>query len=416
MRFWVKKGYIVVRKNYFFKVCVAFIAVFAMSVAKADNLTQIQQKIKQQQSKIDEQRKKRNALQSTLKTQEIEMGKVLDKLQKTELTLSEIRQTIKITEQDIKKLEKQEAEQKEKLKEQLDSAYRSGLNPSILERLLSEEAKDADRMAAYYQHINQVRIELINDLRHTQAELKARRDELTAQQQGQQTQLSAQKKQERELKKVQNERAGTLRSLEKNLQQDENRLNSLKENEAALRRQLQQAANEAKKREQQQTKQREQEALAKLEARKKQQEKRNATEQEKQQVREQVRSQARAGKGLVKGLPMPVSGKVITRFGGNWSGIVIAANAGTPVKAIAAGEVVIAAYINGYGNLVAISHGNEDLSLYGYNQSLAVKKGTKVQAGQVIARVGNTGGQSRPALYFGITRHGNPVNPLNFVK
>lgn len=398
------------------KIWIALVATFSISVANADNLTQIQQKIKQQQSKVEEQRKKRNALQSTLKKQEIEMGRVLDNLQKTELTLSEIRQTIKNTEQDIQKLEKQEIEQKERLKEQLDSAYRSGLNPSILERLLSENAKDADRMVAYYEHINQVRVELINDLRKTQEELKNRRDELTAQQQGQQTQLSAQKKQERDLKKVQNERAGTLRSLEKNLQQDENRLNTLKENEAALRRQLQQAANEAKKREQQLTKQREKEEIAKLEERKKQQEKRKATEQEKQQVRDQVRSQARVGRGLGKGLPMPVSGKVITRFGGNWSGIVIAANAGTPVKAIAAGEVVIAAYINGYGNLVAISHGNEDLSLYGYNQSLAVKKGTKVQAGQVIARVGNTGGQDRPALYFGITRHGNPVNPLNFVK
>lgn len=404
------------RLLFLFSLLIAYGAPMAM--AANDNLSQIQQKIKQQQSKIDEQRKKRNSLQSTLKTQEIEMGRVLDKLQKTEMSLSEIRQTIKNTEKEIVKLEKQEAEQKEKLKEQLDSAYRSGLNPSILERILSDDAKDADRMSAYYQHINRVRVELINDIRQTQAELKSRRDQLAAQQKGQQTQLTAQKKQEKELKKVQNERESTIRSLDKTLQQDENRLNSLKENEAALRRQIQQAANEAKKREQQQAKKREQEELAKLEARKKQQEKRKATEQEKQQVREQVRSQvqARSGKGLVKGLPMPVSGQVITKFGGNWSGIVIAAGAGTPVRAIAGGEVVIAAYINGYGNLVAISHGNEDLSLYGYNQSLAVRKGSKVQAGQVIARVGNTGGQSRPALYFGITRHGNPVNPLNFVR
>lgn len=387
----------------------------------ADNLSQIQQKIKQQQSKVDEQRKKRNDLQATLKSQEIAVGRVQDKLQKTELSLNEIRQTIKQKEREIKKLEEQEAQQKERLKELLDSAYRSGINPSILERLLSEDAKNADRMNARYQQISQAYIDVINELRQTQADLKKQRDELSEQQQGQQTQLSAQKKQEKELKKVQNERANTIRQLDKTLQQDENRLNSLKENEMALRKQLQKAAQEAKareKREQEQAKKREQQALAKLEEKKKREEKRKATEQEKQQVREQVRSQTpvRTGRGLSKGLPMPVSGQVVTRFGGNWSGIVIAASAGSPVKAIAAGEVVISGYITGYGNLVAISHGNEDLSLYGYNQSVAVKKGQRVQAGQVIARVGNTGGQSRSGLYFGITRHGNPVNPLNFVK
>ncbi|VEI46170.1 membrane-bound metallopeptidase [Actinobacillus equuli] len=74
------------------------------------------------------------------------MGKVLDKLKETEMSLTETRQAIKRTEQEIQRLEKQEKEQKEKLKEQLDSAYRSGIHPSVLERLMSEQAKNADRM------------------------------------------------------------------------------------------------------------------------------------------------------------------------------------------------------------------------------------------------------------------------------
>lgn len=166
---------------------------FSVPSSWANNLNQIQQKIQQQTSKINEQKQKRIALQSTLKTQEIEMGKVLDKLQKTEMSLGEIRQTIKATELEIIRLEKQEKQQKEKLKEQLDSAYRSGVNPSVLERLLSEDAKNAERMATYYEHMNNIRIDSIVEIRKTQADLKTRRDELKAQLKDHQSQLNEHK-------------------------------------------------------------------------------------------------------------------------------------------------------------------------------------------------------------------------------
>ncbi|WP_373766566.1 murein hydrolase activator EnvC [Glaesserella sp.] len=383
------------------------IGVVLPQYAKANDLSQIQQKIKQQQSKIDEQKKKRDSLQSTLKNQEIEMGQVLNNLKKTELTLAETRQAIQRTEQEIKRLEKQEKEQKEKLKEQLDSAYRSGIHPSVLERLLSEEAKNADRMGAYYEHINQVRIDAIYDLRRTQEELKTRRDELKGQQKGQQTQLNAQKKQEKDLQKVKNERESTIRSIDKTLQQDQTRLDALKTNETALRNQLTKAANEAAQQEKQE--------IAQLEQKKNTEEKRKPTEQEKQRVR--------AGSGLGSGkYPMPVAGKVTNNFGSTqmgelkWNGIVIQAGAGTPVKAIAAGRVILADWLQGYGQVVVIDHGNGDMSLYGYNQSVAVSKGSRVQAGQTIANVGNSGGQSRSALYFEIRRKGQAVNPLKWVK
>lgn len=389
-----------------FSIALGLIATGVVPMASANNLTQIQQSISQQQAKIDEQKKKRASLQSTLKTQEVQMGKVNVELKKIETNLGEIRQTIKKTEQDIKRLEKQEQEQKERLKEQLDSAYRSGIHPSVLERLLSEEAKNADRMSAYYEHINNVRIDVIHELRRTQQELKQRRDELKAQQSGQQTQLAEQKKQERELKKIKNERESTIRSIDKTLEADQSRLEVLKNNEAALRRQIAQAVKESE--------QQEKREIAQLEQKKNVEEKRQATEQEKQQVR--------AGSGLSGKYAMPIRGKILNRFGSTqmgelkWDAIVIEASAGSPVKAIAAGRVVSASWLAGYGQLVAIDHGKGDMSLYGYNQSLAVKKGSRVQAGQTIAYVGNTGGQNRSALYFAIRRKGVAVNPLNWVN
>lgn len=379
------------------------------SLAKADELSQIQQKIKQQQAKIEEQRQKRNSLQSTLKNQEIEMGKVLNSLKKTEMTLAETRQAIQKTEQEIKRLEKQEAQQKERLKEQLDSAYRSGIHPSVLERLLSEDAKNADRMSAYYEHINQVRIDAIHELRRTQETLKERRNELKGQQKGQQTQLSEQKKQEKDLQKVKNERESTIRSIDKTLAQDESRLEDLKSNENALRQQVDQAASEAARQEQQD--------IAQLEKKKNSEEKRPATEQEKQAVR--------IGNGLgaaKKQYAMPVSGKILNSYGSTqmgeikWKGVVIQASAGTPVKAIADGRVILSDWLQGYGQVVVIDHGKGDMSLYGFNQSVSVGKNSRVKAGQIIAKVGNSGGQSRAALYFEIRRQGEAVNPLRWVK
>ncbi|MWQ01726.1 peptidoglycan DD-metalloendopeptidase family protein [Glaesserella parasuis] len=372
----------------------------------AGDLSKIQQKSQALKNKIDEQKKKRDSLQSTLKNQEIEMGKVLNSLKQTEMTLSETRASIKRTEQEIKRLEKQEAVQKKKLKEQLDSAYRSGIHPSVLERLLSEEAKNADRMGAYYEHINQVRIDAIYELRRTQADLKARRDELKEQQKGQQTQLNKQKKQEKDLQKVKNERESTLRSIDKSLAQDQGHLENLKANEEALRNQLVQASNESEQQEKQD--------IAKLEQKKNTEERRSATESEKQQVR--------AGNGLSGKYRMPVSGKIINRFGSTqmgeikWNGVVIQASAGTPVRAIAGGRVILATWLQGYGEVVVIEHGKGDMSLYGYNQSVNVRKGERVQAGQVIASVGNSGGQSRSALYFEIRRKGVAVNPLKWVQ
>ncbi|WP_423972849.1 murein hydrolase activator EnvC [Glaesserella parasuis] len=392
--------------KYFALIVLVYAVPTLFTETMAGDLSKIQQKSQALKNKIDEQKKKRDSLQSTLKNQEIEMGKVLNSLKQTEMTLSETRASIKRTEQEIKRLEKQEAVQKEKLKEQLDSAYRSGIHPSVLERLLSEEAKNADRMGAYYEHINQVRIDAIYELRRTQADLKARRDELKEQQKGQQTQLNKQKKQEKDLQKVKNERESTLRSIDKSLAQDQGHLENLKANEEVLRNQLVQASNESEQQEKQD--------IAKLEQKKNKEERRSATESEKQQVR--------AGNGLSGKYRMPVSGKIINRFGSTqmgeikWNGVVIQASAGTPVRAIAGGRVILATWLQGYGEVVVIEHGKGDMSLYGYNQSVNVRKGERVQAGQVIASVGNSGGQSRSALYFEIRRKGVAVNPLKWVQ
>ncbi|MBB5214762.1 murein hydrolase activator EnvC family protein [Parapusillimonas granuli] len=127
-------------------------------------------------------------------------------------------------------------------------------------------------------------------------------------------------------------------------------------------------------------------------------------------------------KGLRKGLPYPVRGEVLGRFGaqrpdgGLWRGIVLRSPEGTAVRAIEAGRVVYASWLSGFGNIMIVDHGAKFLSVYAYNQSLLKQVGDIVHGGDTIATVGATGGQVDPGLYFEIRHQGTPVNPLLWLK
>jgi septal ring factor EnvC (AmiA/AmiB activator) len=119
----------------------------------------------------------------------------------------------------------------------------------------------------------------------------------------------------------------------------------------------------------------------------------------------------------VGGLGWPVSGSLLAPYGGQLpdgrrsDGVLIAANAGTAVKAVADGTVVFADWMTGYGNILIIDHGNGYMSLYAHNDGLLRDAGDAVKRGDPVASVGTSGGQTRPALYFELRRNGTPVNP-----
>ncbi len=136
-----------------------------------------------------------------------------------------------------------------------------------------------------------------------------------------------------------------------------------------------------------------------------------------------VRAEPEGGfPGLSKGLPRPVAGEVQGRFGaqrpegGLWRGIVLRAAVGTPVRAVAAGRVVFAHWLSGFGNLLIIDHGKQYLSIYAYNQTLLRQVGDVVARGDEVARVGATGGQVEPGLYFELRHQGAPINPEIWLK
>jgi septal ring factor EnvC (AmiA/AmiB activator) len=94
-----------------------------------------------------------------------------------------------------------------------------------------------------------------------------------------------------------------------------------------------------------------------------------------------------------------------------WNGVLLEAPAGTPVRAVFHGRVAFADWLQGLGLLVIVDHGGGYMSLYGHNEALLKESGDWVEPGESIAQVGDSGGQSRPGLYFEIRLNGEPVNP-----
>jgi septal ring factor EnvC (AmiA/AmiB activator) len=116
-------------------------------------------------------------------------------------------------------------------------------------------------------------------------------------------------------------------------------------------------------------------------------------------------------------LMWPVQGKVIYSFGEQrqgsvtWDGLRIKSASGSDVHAIHGGRVMYADSLPGQGLLLVLDHGDGYMSLYAHNDMLLHESGEWVQPGDVIARVGNSGGEKEPGLYFEIRKDGEPINP-----
>lgn len=121
-------------------------------------------------------------------------------------------------------------------------------------------------------------------------------------------------------------------------------------------------------------------------------------------------------------LRAPVLGKLGARFGAkrgsgpSWKGVFIKADEGSEVKAVAAGRVVFASWMRGFGNLIIIDHGSEYLSIYGNNQALLKHEGDAVKGGDSIASAGNTGGNEESGLYFELRHRGKEFDPASWIR
>ncbi len=128
-------------------------------------------------------------------------------------------------------------------------------------------------------------------------------------------------------------------------------------------------------------------------------------------------------KGL---LDWPVRGKIISTFGpytdqksnlvNFQSGINIQAERGEPIRAVAEGHAIFANWFKGFGNMLIVDHGNHYYTVYAHLEELFKVKGDRVEKGEVIATVGDSGSLAGPALHFEVRHHGKPIDPQQWMR
>lgn len=276
------------------------------------------------------------------------------------------------------------ASERQALSELFRAAYAAGRADRLRLLLHQEAAARLSRLMAYYDYVNAKRQERIARAQ-ARAEGLVRLAEAAQEEVDRLQELAERQTQTRQrLEKAQAQRSRVLAELERTIATGEERVAALQADTAALR-----------------------DLISRL-------------EQTAQIVAEaDVRREPMPA--LRGRLPWPVQGRPVVRFGAvkarsrlRWDGVILNVGEGVAVRAVHTGRVAYADWLRGFGLLLIIDHGEGFLSLYGNNQALLKQAGEWVAAGEPIALSGRTGGRGVDGLYFGIRRHGEPLDPAQW--
>ena len=290
------------------------------------------------------------------------------------------------------------------------------------------------RTLTYYDYLSQARLEQLKGFNETLRQLANVEAEINLQQAQLLSQKSSLDSQRAELDNVRKERQQVLAKLNSDVKDRDQKLQAREQDQADLAKVLKTIEQTLARQAREAEAARQKALIAQQEAEKKRQREAEsvATDAPRKPVKSTpgaLVSSAGASYGgpfsQARGkLPWPVDGRLLARFGQSrgddartkWDGVMISANAGTQVHAVHGGRVVFADWLRGAGQLVILDHGNGYLSLYGHNQTLLKAAGDIVKAGDVISTVGNSGGQTTPALYFAIRQQGRPSDPAQWCR
>ena len=309
-------------------------------------------------------------------------------------------------------------QQKQLLGAQLYEQYLHGQQSYIQVLLQQQDPGAMARQLQYFSYVSKARAELINSMQANLGKI-TRLNDATSQALKQITELKvAQEQERRELQKQKAERGKVLKQLSSKINAQRGEIDKLKRDEKSLSQLV--------------------EKLAKLAlAKPKPPKPTKSTSRQNNQAspesntagqplarNDTLPSNAYDGSnfaGLRGKLNLPVRGEVTNRFGAtreetgiSWKGLFIKAAEGNEVKAVAAGRVVFADWMRGFGNLLIIDHGDGYMSLYGSNQALLKQAGDTVKGGDTIAAVGNTGGNETNGLYYELRKQSKPFDPLSW--
>lgn len=359
-------------------------AVFANVAEQRQALNKVRARITQVSQKIEQLRTEQNSLLGQLATIEKQAGKIASARKQTSHKIASKQRRMRQIRKQIVLLKGRLKQQNEQLQGQIRAAYALGQKQRLKLIMNQQDTALSSRILIYYSYFNKAKLEKITLIKHSllllnglETELRQEADKLTRllQRKNQEQQKLAAAKHQREM---------LLVKLDGDVSAKQQKLSSLTLNEKKLRKLLdllQQAHDDFPL---------------------------NAAPS--------VSFSRQKGK-----LAWPVKGKLLQRFGsrrlvGRWDGVLIAAPEGTEVHVVTYGHVVYSDWLRGYGLLIIVDHGKKYMTLYAFNQSLYKEKGDWVDAGDIIASVGKSGGRNRAGLYFGIRKNGKPVDPVKWCK
>ncbi len=400
--------------------------------------TELRERITGLQKSIEQRESKRQTADQELKASEAAISTTSRKLAELEEQADQLEASLEKLKTQTLEEEAHLEQARSELAQQLKGQYLSRLSPWTA-LLSGDDPHAVGRNLAYLGYVSRAQaeavkqvtasLERLQQLQHDTQAKQADLNDLTEQTQARHAELEQQKAERQTVLKRIEAQLHEQRQQEQHLKEDDAHLGRLIDDLGAAIREQEEKEREAQRRAEEARKQAERE---REKARQEQDQARQAeqTRQQEQAQREQQERERReaeqkeapapssAGGGLDKNLPKPVASNTIQgRFGkerpegGVWRGIVLRADEGSQVKAIASGRVAYVNWLSGFGNIMIVDHGDQYLSVYAYNQSLLKEVGDKVEAGDVIATVGATGGQVEPGLYFEIRHQGKPVNP-----
>ncbi|WP_426359531.1 murein hydrolase activator EnvC family protein [Pseudocolwellia sp. HL-MZ19] len=341
-----------------------------------EKLKNVKSEISDAKSQLKNVNKRRNSLENQLKESDISISSITAKIQQNNKNKSEIQNKLKKLEQEKIILITSKQRQEKLLAKQLRAAYSAGHHDYIMLLLNQKDPATIQRTITNYQYVNNARIKEIDSFKQTINELVVVEEE-------HRTQSIA-------LDKITIDLIANKKSLEKNKDKRTATLALIKKEQLSTEQQLNQLV---------------------------------AEEKSLKYTLEKIQTLAKSSKklnGLAKlkrKLKWPVAGKIVHSFGTQkhgyikWKGVLLRAKTGQQVKSIANGKVLFSDWLKGYGLVTIIDHGKGYMSLYGHNQTLLKKVGDYVEQGEPISLVGQSGGQSEPALYFEVRSSGQAQNP-----
>ena len=400
------------------------VALYSFAAPKQD-LQELRERIEELKKELAGQEESKAEVSDALKDSE-------QAISESNRTLSELSQAQRQTRAELNGLQNKSTavqasvkRRQGQLKKLLTARYIHSAQNSTALLLSGKDPAEISRLLRYYQYIARAHGQGIQALRGDLLELNALTEQVRTKNAELQSVATKERQEKRQLENERQSKKQVLSRIGNEIKKNRKEINTLKRDEARLTKLIERLALIIKRKEEAR-----QAAIRAQALRREADVKRQKPGDASKKPTVVARNDILPGDDLdglafakLRGrLRLPVRGELTNRFGSprsdsgmSWSGLFIRAPEGQEVKAVAAGRLVFADWLRGFGNLAVIDHGTGYMSVYGNNDALLKQVGDMVQGGETVASVGNSGGNPESGLYFELRHRGKPFDPMAWV-